>query len=473
MAAEFADPATGHALGRRAVRGACLNHDWPVIKPGVRTVDDGGMTGMWAAFVAVLVLGCASVIVAALATPWRPLRADAEHVVAARIAGDFTDDEIERGARLHRTAKTPRRCAAAIDAVVTLGLGFSPLGSALVRAVAAPFGGGFIARALAGPIALVLLFTLIGLPFGAWRERVAHRFGLSVRTWRTWWADLGRGTSIGLVLVAGVAIAGYTLPRAVGDWWWAPAAAAAALLVALLSFVVPVLLEPLFNRFTPMPDSPLRDEVLALAARAGVRVSTVLVADASRRTTALNAYVSGLGATRRVVVYDTVVADVPNAEICQVVAHELGHARHRDVVWGTVFGCLGAATTVPLLALLLHIAALCHAADTPVGGTTPTSAPLVAALALLLGAVGAPVMNLVSRRIEARADVHALDLTADPALFARMQRRLAITNIAYLTPSRLAVIYQASHPPTAARIAMARTWARHHGSPEPGPLASG
>ena len=106
----------------------------------------------------------------------------------------------------------------------------------------------------------------------------------------------------------------------------------------LFSFIFPVLVEPVFNRFTPMPAGDLRDSLLALAKKDGVPVRDVLVADASRRTTALNAYVSGLGPTRRIVVYDTLLNQAPPEQVRAVVAHELGHARNGDVVTGTVIG---------------------------------------------------------------------------------------------------------------------------------------
>ena len=119
------------------------------------------------------------------------------------------------------------------------------------------------------------------------------------------------------------------------------------------SALYPVLVEPLFNKFTPMPDGPLRSAILRLADREGVHVDEVLVADASRRTTTLNAYVSGLGGTRRVVVYDTLLAKAPPAEVKVVVAHELAHAKNHDVLLGTGLGALGSVGGVALLALLL------------------------------------------------------------------------------------------------------------------------
>ena len=116
--------------------------------------------------------------------------------------------------------------------------------------------------------------------------------------------------------------------------WPAVAGVLLAVLVLLGSFVYPLLVEPLFNSFTPLPDGSLRTRILALADTEGVHVDDVLVADASRRTTTLNAYVSGFGGTRRVVVYDTLVEDLPEDEALSVVAHELAHARHDDVVTG-------------------------------------------------------------------------------------------------------------------------------------------
>src|SRR5690606_18534529 len=130
-----------------------------------------------------------------------------------------------------------------------------------------------------------------------------------------------------------------------------PAAVGAAALVVLLSFVLPMVVEPLFLRFAPMAAGPVRDRLVELARRAGTPVRQVLVADASRRSRAMNAYVSGLGPTRRVVAFDTLLS-APPPEVAAVVAHELAHARYRDVAAGTARGALVAATAVTGLYLL-------------------------------------------------------------------------------------------------------------------------
>jgi STE24 endopeptidase len=244
-------------------------------------------------------------------------------------------------------------------------------------------------------------------------------------------------------------------------WWWAWAAAGTATLVVLLSFVLPVLIEPVFNKFTPMPDGPLRSQLIAMADRDGVPVTDVLVADASRRTRAVNAYVSGFGATRRIVVYDTLLEQATPDEVESVVAHELGHAKDGDVVTGTAIGAVGAAAAVVAAYLIgLWTGLLRRAGVTDIAD--PRAIGLLLALAAVAGLVASPAMNLVSRHIEARADTHALRLTGDPAAFERMQARLAALNLSNVDPNPVEYALFASHPSTVQRMAAAIAYARDH-----------
>ncbi len=188
----------------------------------------------------------------------------------------------------------------------------------------------------------------------------------------------------------------------------------------------------------------------------------VLVADASRRTRAVNAYVSGLGPTRRVVVYDTLLREATPAEVTSVVAHELGHAKDRDVWTGTLLGALGAAAAVVALYLLGSWTPLLRLAGVD-SIAQPRAFPLLIALVTVAGLLATPVQALVSRRIEARADAHALALTGDPATFEAMQRRLAGVNLADPDPPRWEYLWSATHPSTVERMAAARAYARESG----------
>jgi STE24 endopeptidase len=217
------------------------------------------------------------------------------------------------------------------------------------------------------------------------------------------------------------------------------------LLAVLGSFLYPVVVEPLFNRFTPMPESALRTQILRLAEREQVQVDDVLVADASRRTTTLNAYVSGLGSTRRVVVYDTLLQQAPPDEVESVVAHELAHAKNHDVLIGTVLGAVGLVGGTALLALLLDSRRLRSRADVA-GPADPSVVALVLALVAVGSFLTSPAVNGVSRAIEARADRGALAATHDPAAFIRMQHRLAIEALSDPTPPRLSQLWFGSHP---------------------------
>ncbi len=185
----------------------------------------------------------------------------------------------------------------------------------------------------------------------------------------------------------------------------------------------------------------------------------VLVSDASRRTTALNAYVSGFGSTRRVVLYDTVLDRLPDAEIEAIVAHELGHVATDDVLTGTLMGALGAGAATALAGWLLSWGPLLRraGADSP---ADPRVVPLLLFLVTVGGLLGTPIQNGVSRQVEMRADVHALDLTGDAEAFIDMQRRLTTSNLGDPDPPDPWHWYFGSHPTAAERIALARDWQR-------------
>jgi STE24 endopeptidase len=184
----------------------------------------------------------------------------------------------------------------------------------------------------------------------------------------------------------------------------------------------------------------------------------VLVADASRRTTRVNAYVSGLGRTRRVVVYDTLLRAGGHDELALVVAHELAHVRHRDVLWGTLATAAAAAGAVLLAVGLFDLRAVRDLLGVD-GLGDPLAAPGLLLLVAAGGLLAAPVANLVSRWSEARADWVALEVTGDAATAVAVERRLALENRADLHPNRLLVVLFSSHPPAMARIAQARLWA--------------
>ncbi|MFI5933294.1 M48 family metalloprotease [Actinoplanes sp. NPDC051494] len=411
---------------------------------------------VWAAgTLAVLLVGL--VVYALVAVPWhRPPAPRADQVAALR---DFPADQVARGRAFHAALRPGSYGSMAVGLVVTLLLGLTPLGARLVTWAGRPFGDHWVARAVLGGLVIVLVVEVVTLPFAAWRHRVVVEYGISTQTWGAWAADLAKSYAVGAVL-GGLALLGFfAVTRFAPRWWWAFGAAGAALLVVLLSFVLPVVVEPIFNKFTPMAAGPLRDDLLGLAARDGVPVKDVLVADASRRTRAVNAYVSGFGPTRRIVVYDTMLTEATPAEVVSVTAHELGHAKRQDVLTGTVIGALGAAAAVVALYLLGSLGWLLRWAGADAMGE-PRAVALLLALVTLAGLAGGPVQALVSRRVEERADRHALDLTGDPATFASMQRRLGTVNLSDPDPPAWEYLMSSSHPSTVERMAAARAYAR-------------
>ncbi|GIH96476.1 M48 family metallopeptidase [Planobispora siamensis] len=416
-------------------------------------------SGVRAAGWALVALGAATLAVVAFTTPWRPLPSGAPPV-APDPSRDFTAEQIARSAAFDAAVGPPAYLSLGLTLVTAGLLVATPVGARLLGRLRGPWW----LRVLLGVVAVTVAVEIVRWPLGMWQETHLRDYGLSTQTWLTWSADRIKSIGIRTGLIAVMVLAVVALARRMRRWW-IPAALGAFTLTVAASFVYPVLIEPVFNDFTPMAAGPLRDDLLAMAARDGVPVEDVLVADASRRTTALNAYVSGFGATRRIVVYDTLLK-APAEEVKLVVAHELGHADNGDVLYGTLVGGLGAACGACLLYLVTS-AGVVRRRSGVASVADPAAAGLLVGLVSLATVLSGPVQNVVSRQVEARADAHALDLTRDPAMFTAMQKRLAISNISDLSPDVVEYVLYASHPAIPERIAMARSWAALNGMPEP------
>jgi STE24 endopeptidase len=295
---------------------------------------------------------------------------------------------------------------------------------------------------------LSLVLVAVGLPLSAWSHRRAVEVGLSTQNWPAWLGDVGKSTAIEAGFAAAGGALGLALMRRFGRRWWIGAAAAGVGFGVVAIWLFPVVIDPIFNDFEPLPEGQTRSEVLDLARRAGVDVGEVFEVDASRRTTAANAYVNGLGHTKRVVLFDTLLRDFPGEEVRLVIAHELAHQRQRDIYRGLAWLTLVAPAATYLVQQLAEVL---DRSGAPPG---PATLPAVVLAAALVGAALGPASNAMSRRVEAVADAFALRLTEEPGAFVEMQRRLALRNLADPDPPGLFRILFGTHPTTAERIGM-------------------
>ena len=310
------------------------------------------MTGVpfrWA-LITLIVLGIALVVVVLLTTPWST---GVQHPLVIDPSADLTQAQIDAARSYHSRVLAPGVLGFFAPIVLMCLLGFTSIGAKLITKCGSWFGGGYWAQLLAGALVVVLLEQVIVLPFQAWGHVVRADVGLDLRNWSTWGLDSLKSVALGTVITW----VGLVLVIAFARWkpttWWAWVAGGTAVLVVLGSMLVPVLIDPLFTKTTPLPDGPLRTEIMQLAEQAGTPVKTVVVADTSSRTSAVNAHVSGLGPTRRVVIDNTMLEQATPEEIRLVVAHELGHAARNDVARATVVGAIAGALVIVLIAVLL------------------------------------------------------------------------------------------------------------------------
>ncbi len=307
---------------------------------------------------------------------------------------------------------------------------------------------------------LVLAYEAGALPLAWYAWRLDRRYGLSHQPRREWLADQAKGIALGLVLAAVAAAVVYGAMARFGDRWWLAAGGVMALLVAVLATLAPVLLLPLFFRFRPLDRPALAGRLRALAEAAGTRVMGVYEWTLGSKTRRANAALAGIGATRRIIISDTMLEQYSDDEIAVVLAHELGHHVHHDI-----WRALAAESAVVLAGFYAADRAL--RAFGPALGLSgpddPAGLPLVALAAGAMSIGLTPLALALSRLHERRADRFALELTGLAGPFVTAMRRLAAQNLAEERPSRIVRWLFHSHPPIEERIAAAEQWGREAG----------
>ena len=400
----------------------------------------------------------ATVAAAALATFALRPRTGLIEPAAVDPQAYFSPAELERA----REFRGPQRALGLAGLVVSGGilavLALRPprrVRRALEAAGRRPLGGGAAAGA-----AISVVLVAATLPLDAVGHARAVAVGLSTQGWGAWLGDVGKATAVGAVFAGAGAGGVLALVRRFPRRAWIPGSVIAVALSAGFVFLSPLVLEPLFNRFTPLPRGELRTEVLELAERAGVEVGEVFRVDASRRTTGANAYVGGLGSTKRVVLYDTLLERFPPDQVRSVVAHELGHVEGRDLLRGLAWLAIVSPAALFLAqALAEGVRGRGHGGE-PRLPATPAALPAIAlSLALVSFAVGT-AGNVLSRQVEARADGFALRLTGEPEAFIGLERGLSLSNVSEPDPPEAWHLLLGTHPTTVERIGFGLAFGR-------------
>lgn len=295
-------------------------------------------------------------------------------------------------------------------------------------------------------ILLSILLAAVTLPVEFYRGFVLeHRFGFSTQSLGAWTADYAKGfvfdTIMSMIVMGGL----YFVLRTFPLHWPLAGTGAFALLLFLQAWLWPLFIDPLFHKFEPLPAGPFKERIVELAAAADIEVGNVLVMDASRRTTKANAYFTGVGRSKRIVFYDNLLRDFTRREAELVVAHEIGHWKHRHNTLGMLLG-----TGAALVFFLLYRQVLAGY-GTPAGH--PSTVPLFLLFLTICSLLLMPLQNGVSRAFERQADHTSVVLTGDAAGAAAMTAKLAAGNLADVQPHPFIRMFIFTHPPAVERIA--------------------
>jgi STE24 endopeptidase len=299
--------------------------------------------------------------------------------------------------------------------------------------------------------------ALFGIPFEWYRIfSIEERFGFNTRTFGLWFRDLLKSFVLSLVLGGGLLAALLLVILHAGRTWWIWAWAVFFSFQFLVLVLYPVLIAPLFNKFTPMEDHSLAGKIRDLVEREGLRVKGIFRMDAGKRSRHTNAYLTGLGKTRRIVLFDTLLEAHEEEEILAVLAHEIGHLKKHHMMKQLIL-------TGAVSALLLYLASALMAwrgMYEAFGFSSETAYVGLLLVGILWEPVGfflSPLAMALSRRFEKAADHHASKVMSGPEGLVGALKKMVLDNLSNLFPHPLYVMFHYSHPPVTERIAYLRS----------------
>ena len=307
---------------------------------------------------------------------------------------------------------------------------------------------------------LMLISKLIGAPLEFYGFRLEHRYNLSNQRLRSWLWDEAKGFLIGLVMATLVVELIYKLMRQNPQHWWLVAWAIFLALMVLLAQLAPVILFPIFYKFEPLDNEELKRRLIVLSERAGTRVRGVYKWHLSEKSKKANAALTGLGATRRIILADTLLDNYSDDEIEAVLAHELGHHVHRHIL-KSIFVQAG----ITLLGFWLANYVLTYAVyrrNMFAAMSDFANLPLLILVSTVLSLLLMPALNAYSRFNERQADRYCFESVASVEPFISSMNKLAEQNLAEKTPSRWVEWLLHSHPAIAKRVAAAEAWSKAH-----------
>jgi len=357
---------------------------------------------------------------------------------------------LERATSYLREKTHFRMVASALtSAAVVLFLFAGPLDAydSLIASVRLPF----TASGWLFFVVLYLAWEIFSIPFSLYDVfHIENRYGFNTMSYRAWLLDLAKGTALSLLFLSAAVLGGLWLVEASARFWWLWVWCFWLAFAAFVTYIAPYVIEPLFNKFTPVEDGPLKTRMIELSMRAGINVSKVLAMDASKRSRHTNAYFTGLGKTKRIVLFDTLLASMAPDEILAVLAHEIGHWRKRHLLKGLA---LSALVSIVFLfwaheAISLHAFRVFFAKPLR---TFYAEAVIVGFLASQLSFLFKPAMNGLSRRFEAEADRFSCAFGEGEALVGALVK-LSKDNLSNLYPHPLYALFHYSHPPVLKRI---------------------
>jgi STE24 endopeptidase len=325
----------------------------------------------------------------------------------------------------------------------------------LIDLVARSFGFGSIVTGLLFTGLLASLTALVNLPFSAYSTFVLEqRFGFNTTTVATFVLDLLKAAVLSVVLGGPLLAAILWFFSTYGQTAWLYCWLAAVLFILVVQFLAPVVIMPLFNKFTPLEDGPLKEAITRYARRQQFALQGISTMDGSKRSTRANAFFTGFGRFRRIVFFDTLIGKLSENELLAVLAHEMGHYKLRHIPMMMVLSILQMGLMFFILSLFLGNQGLFAAfgmEHVSIYGSLVFFGFLYSPLSMLL-AIG---FNLFSRRNEYQADRYAAETLHDEgggeALISGL-KKLSVSNLSNLTPHPLHVFLNYSHPPVLARI---------------------